>query len=300
MGQLEDMALFSKIVESGSITAAAAQLGMAKSAVSKRLAELESKVGSQLINRTTRKSSLTEAGHLFYNQSQKILQDTDDLLTLVSSAKSELSGTLRIAAPLSFGLKHLSPVINEFASKHPALSIDLNFADHQINLIEDGIDVAIRIANLEPSSLVARRFTTIRHCICGSPEYIAQYGQPSHPQELADHKLLKYKSSSGLNHVITSSEGEQFELSDQSTLISNNGDFLRLAALDGLGLYFCPTFLCHKELASGALVTVLNEYKLVELGAYVIYPQTRYLSSRVRHFIDHIVASFKDPPLWDR
>ncbi|WP_025899123.1 LysR family transcriptional regulator [Sneathiella glossodoripedis] len=299
MGKLEDMALFAKIVESGSITAAANQMGMAKSAVSKKLADLEKQIGTQLINRTTRKSSLTESGQLYYNQSQKILQDTDDLLAVVGSSKSELSGALRVGAPLSFGLKHLSPVISQFARKHPSLSIDLSFADHQVNLIEDGIDVAIRIANLEPSSLVARRFTTIRHCICASPDYLLKYGEPEHPSELASHKILRYKSPSGLSHVISDNNGEQYEVPTQSVLMSNNGDFLKSAALDGLGLYFCPTFLCSDDLKTGLLVPVLREFSLVELGAYIIYPQTRYLSSRVRHFIDHVVKSFADPPHWD-
>jgi len=149
MGQLEDMALFVNIVESGSITGTAEQLNIAKSAVSRRLADLESRLGVQLLTRTTRRSSLTEAGQIFYNQSQKILSDTEEMVTSISLAKSELSGTLKIAAPLSFGLKHLTPVVNSFAAAHPGLIIDLSFADRQINLIEEGVDLAIRIANLE-------------------------------------------------------------------------------------------------------------------------------------------------------
>lgn len=300
MGQFEDMTLFIKIIESGSITEAANQLGLAKSAVSRRLSGLESRLGVQLLNRTTRKSSLTEAGQLFYNQAQKILHDTDDLISAVVSAKSELSGSLRIAVPLSFGLKHLSPVITQFAAQHPSLTIDLNFADHQVNLVEEGIDVAIRIANLESSSLIARRFTTIRHCICASPKYLETAGIPNHPADLAAHRLLGYKSPSGLTHVLSTPEGNQFDIGAQNIMVSNNGDFLRLAALEGLGLYFCPTFLCYEELASGQLIEVLNAYNKVELGAYIIYPQTRYLSSRVRAFIDHIVNSFADIPYWDQ
>lgn len=300
MGQFEDMTLFVKIIESGNITLAAQQLGLAKSAVSRRLSDLESRLGVQLLNRTTRKSNLTEAGQLFYNQAQKILHDTDDLISAVTSSKSELSGNIRIGAPLSFGLKHLSPIITQFATQHPSLTIDLNFADHQINLIEDGVDVAIRIANLQSSSLIARRFTTIRHCICASPKYLETLGTPKHPDELAVHRVLRYKSPSGLTHILSTPEGKQYDLGHQDVMVSNNGDFLRNAALEGLGLYFCPTFLCSEDLKSGKLIEVLSDYNKVELGAYLLYPQTRYLSSRVRAFIDHVVDSFTDTPYWDR
>ncbi len=293
------MTLFSKIVETGSITSAATQLGLAKSAVSRRLAELEDRLGVQLLNRTTRKSSLTEAGQLFYTQSQKILNDTEDMISAVSLAKSELSGTLRVAAPLSFGLKHLAPVVTQFALDHPALIIDLNFADRQVNLIEDGIDVAVRIATLENSSLIARRLTTIRHNICASPDYLARFGTPTHPDDLHKHRILRYKSPTGLVHRLTDPGGQQYELQGQTAMLSNNGDFLRQAALDGLGLFFGPTFISYENVRNGTLVPLLTDYQLIELGAYAIYPPTRYLSSRVRLFIDHLAESFSDTPEWD-
>ena len=299
MGQFEDMTLFSKIVESGSITAAADQLGLAKSAVSRRLAELEGRLGVQLLNRTTRKSSLTDAGQLFYTQSQKILNDTQDMISAVSLAKSELSGTLRVAAPLSFGLKHLAPVVTRFASDHPALTIDLSFADRQVNLIEDGIDVAIRIAALENSSLIARRLTTIRHNICASPAYLARFGTPTHPDDLHHHRILRYKSPTGLVHRLTGANGQQYELGGQTAMLSNNGDFLRQAALEGLGLFFTPTFISYENVQDGSLIPGLTDYQTIELGAYAIYPQTRYLSSRVRLFIDHMARNFSEIPYWD-
>ncbi|OUR77089.1 hypothetical protein A9Q83_12800 [Alphaproteobacteria bacterium 46_93_T64] len=299
MGQFEDMALFVKIVESGSITATANQLNLAKSAISRRLSELEGRLGVQLLTRTTRRSSLTEAGQMFYNQAQKILSDTEEMVASVSIAKSELSGTLKIAAPLSFGLKHLAPVVNSFAAAHPGLIIDLNFADHQINLVEEGVDLAIRIANLESSSLIARRFTTIRHRLYASPKYLETHTPLHHPSQFSDHKFLRYKSPSGMMYQVSDPSGEQFDLGGKTAMISNNGDFLRQAAIDGLGLCFSPTFICWEDLKSGALVEVLPKYKAVELGAYAIYPQTRYLSSRVRLFIDHLTANFGDTPYWD-
>jgi len=300
MGQFEDMALFVKIVEAGSITSAATQLCIAKSAVSRRLSELEGRLGVQLLTRTTRKSSLTEAGHLFYTRSIKILSDTEEMTAGISRAQSDLSGTLKIAAPLSFGLKHLAPVVTDFAKTHPALVIDLNFADWQINLIEEGIDVAIRIANLESSNLIARKFTTIRHCLCASPAYIELFGVPATPEQLSEHHILRYKSSSGLVPRLTDTKQRSYEISGHTVMLSNNGDFLRQAAIDGLGIYFCPTFICADDVTAGRLVPILTDYQNIVLGAYAVYPQTRYLSSRVRLFIDHLVDSFGPTPSWDR
>lgn len=300
MGQLEDMALFVSIVESGSITASAGQLNLAKSAISRRLADLEGRLGVQLLTRTTRRSSLTEAGQIFYNQAQKILSDTEEMVSSISLAKSELSGTLKIAAPLSFGLKHLAPVVNSFAVDHPGLIIDLSFADRQINLVEEGVDLAIRIANLENSTLVARRFTTIRHCLCASPEYLEKFGTPKKPADLISHRILRYKSPSGLVHRFYDKDKRPYEFGGQTAMMSNNGDFLRQAALDGIGLYFTPTFICWQDFKAKTLIPVLQNYETSDLGAYAIYPQTRYLSSRVRLFIDHLANCFGETPYWDR
>ncbi|WP_169569258.1 LysR family transcriptional regulator [Sneathiella limimaris] len=299
MGQLEDMALFAKIVESGSITGAADHLGLAKSAVSKRLSDLEESLGVQLLNRTTRKSSLTEAGQRFYTQSQKILADTDEMLNEIGQEGTSLTGNLRIAAPLSFGIKHLSPVVSRFAANHPGLTVDLDFADRQVNLVEEGFDVAIRIAELESSSLIAKRFTTIRHILCASPTYLEKHPAPKHPKDLDQHRILRYKSPSGLAHQLKDANGQSFDLTGKTALISNNGDFLRQAAKDGLGIYFCPSFICYEELKSGQLMRLLPEFSATELGAYILYPRTRYLSSRVRTFIDHVTNSFSQHPYWD-
>ncbi len=299
MGQFEDMNLFVRIVESGSITATADQMNVAKSAVSRRLMELESRLGVQLINRTTRKSSLTEAGQVYYRHALNILANTEDLNNLVGQGSAELQGTLKISLPVSFGLLHLTPVINKFASLHPGLLIDLHFADRQINLIEEGFDMAVRIADLADSSLIAKRITTIRHTLAASPDYLLKHGVPKTPEDLRDHDILKYSSPTGLAHVLKDSLGNPHEIQGNIVTISNNGDFLKQSAVAGRGIYHTPTFICWQEFRTGTLVPILTEYEQTELGAYIVYPQTRFLSQRVRQFIDFVSDQFGPHPYWD-
>lgn len=299
MGQFEDMNLFVRIVESGSITATADQMNIAKSAVSRRLMELENRLGVQLLNRTTRKSSLTEAGQVYYRQALNILSDTSDLNNLVSQGTTELRGKLKVSLPVSFGLLHLTPVINKFAAMHPELLFDLHFADRQIDLVEEGFDLAIRIADLADSSLMAKRITTIRHTLAASPDYLLKHGVPQTPKDLRDHDILKYNSPTGLAHILRDSEGNPHEIQGNVVTIANNGDFLKHSAIAGRGIYHTPTFICWQEFRTGALVPILSEYEQSELGAYVVYPQTRFLSQRVRQFIDFINDQFGPIPYWD-
>lgn len=293
------MNLFVRIVENGSITATADQMNIAKSAVSRRLMELENRLGVQLLNRTTRKSSLTEAGQTFYRHAQNILTDTEDLNNLISQGSTKLRGTLKISLPVSFGLLHLTPVINKFATLHPGLIIDIHFADRQIDLIEEGFDLAVRIADLADSSLMAKRITTIRHTLAASPEYLLKHGVPKTPNDLRDHDILKYTSPSGLAHILKDRHDNSHEIHGNVVTIANNGDFLKQSAMAGRGIYLTPTFICWHEFRSGSLVPILTDYKLTELGAYIVYPQTRFLSQRVRQFIDFLSDKFAPVPYWD-
>lgn len=299
MGQLEDMALFIKIVESGSITATSDQLDIAKSAVSRRLMELEKRLGVQLLNRTTRKSSLTEAGQIFYRQAQAIVSDADELTNLVSQGSTELRGTLKISVPVSFGLLHLSPVVNAFSAQHPHLVFDLHFEDRQIDVVEEGFDLAIRIAQLESSSLIAKKITNIQHILCASPDYLNNKGIPEKPADLRDHDILKYSSPTGLSHQLRDSTGMHHEIQGNVVMMANNGDFLKRSALASRGIILTPTFLCWQELKEGTLLPLLQDYSHTELGAYAIYPPTRYLSARVRQFIDYLSNYFGPAPYWD-
>ncbi|WP_169545655.1 LysR family transcriptional regulator [Sneathiella aquimaris] len=299
MGQFEDMSLFIRIADTGSITETAYQLNIAKSAVSRRLMNLEDRLGVQLLNRTTRKSSLTEAGRRFYRQSQVILSDMDELSNSMQQRTTELSGTLKVAVPLSFGLMHLSKAVIKFSELHPELDIDLNFADRQVDLVEEGFDLALRIADLADSSLVARKLTTIRHTLSASPSYLEKHGVPESFHDLKNHSLLKYSSPTGLTHFLMDGDGNRHEIKGKTIMTANNGDFLRQAAVEGCGLVFGPTFIVWKDIQAGSLIPVLQEYEYLELGAFAVYPQTRFLSARVRQFIDFLVDYFGPEPYWD-
>ena len=194
MDRFADMQMFVKIVEAASISAAAERLDVAKSAVSRRLAELETRLGVQLFQRTTRRMNLTDSGRSYYERCLRILADLDEAELAVSQAHGGLSGKLRVALPLSFGLLHLEPLINQFATAHPEVQFDLDFNDRQIDLMQDGFDVAVRIASLTDSSLIARRLSVVRHLVCASPAYLTQHGTPQTPHELTQHACLGYSN----------------------------------------------------------------------------------------------------------
>jgi len=299
MGQFENMMTFTKIVHAGSISRAADQMNIAKSVVSRRLKDLEGRLDVQLMNRTTRKSSLTEAGQSYYQRASQILADLDELNAVTSKAKVLLQGELRIALPLSFGLQHLVPIINEFADLHPDLVMNLDFSDRHIDLVEDGFDVAIRIADLKDSSHIARKLAPIRIILCASPDYLKKHPAPKTPKDLKDHDVLQYISTSGVPWVFSDPKGKKIPVRLSGKMSSNNGDFLKEAALSGQGIARLPTFMAYEDLKSGKLERVLTDYTSPSLNAYALYPQTRHLSARVRAFIDFLTDKFKGVPYWD-
>lgn len=299
MSRFEEMKSFVRVVEAGSISKAADQIGIAKSGVSRRLADLEKRLGVKLINRTTRRSSLTEAGEAYYRGAVKLLSDVAELDTSVIGTETSLQGTLRLAVPLSFGLGHLSPAIEEFLTLHPELDTHINFSDHRIDLVEQGMELAIRIARLDDSSLQARRICPIRMVLCASPSYIARYGKPSGPADLSGHRILRYDASGNQPLKLQDRDGRMHHITGRSPIIANNGDFLRDMAAAGHGIYATPTFIAWEAINEGRLVTVLDDFPQPELSAWAVYPQNRYLSRRARALIDFLVDRFGDEPYWD-
>ncbi len=300
MGQLEDMAMFVRIVEAGSITKAAEQLNIAKSAVSRRLKELESRLGSQLISRTTRHSNLTQAGEHYYRRACSILNDVDALNEQTSGAPTQIEGTLKMTAPLSFGLMHLNDVIDEYADKHPDLKFELDFSDRHTDLIEEGFELAIRIRELQDSSYQAKRLALIRYALCASPEYLERMGTPKTLDDLKKHEFLQYGMSKSSTVELRDEQGKKHQLAMSGKIKANNGDFLREMAVKGHGIAFLPTFITYQTLASGALVPILQQYQLPTLNAYAVYPKNRFLSQRCRYLIDFIAERFGDEPYWDQ
>ena len=300
MGQLEDMQVFVRIVEAGSITKAAGQLSLAKSAVSKRLGDLESRLGSKLINRTTRTSSLTEAGHQYYQRVQLLLGEVDSLNGDIAHENKVLSGSLKLAVPLSFGITHITPAIDLFMRQHPRLSIELDFSDRKVNIIEGGYDLAFRIGSLPDSSLKARKIAPIKHVICASPDYLMRQGIPENPAQLKHHKILKQVGWPLAGMPLWDLDGQKHLVNGDASLIANNGNAMTLLALAGHGIIMLPTFYVWESLQRGDLMPILENYSMTTMHAYAIYPATRYLPLKVRSLIDFLIDRFGDTPYWDR
>jgi DNA-binding transcriptional LysR family regulator len=301
MGQLEDMQAFVRVVEAGGISHAADQLGVAKSAVSRRLSTLEARLGTTLLKRTTRRSSLTDAGQHYYERSLRVIDEVAELNAITTGNDDALAGTLRLAAPLSFGLSHLTPAIDIFARKHQDLTVHINFSDRQVDLVQEGVDLAFRIADLKDSTLKARRITPIRLRLCASPNYLKQQGSPRTLEDLKKHRLLSYDSSGSiLPWKLVDAEGREHIIHPQAKIIANNGEFLRDMGIADHGIFISPTFISWEALAKGDLVQVLPDYRIPSINAYAVYPQTRYLPQRARLLIDFLVSRFGDNPYWDQ
>lgn len=300
MGQFEDMDVFVRIVDAGGIGRAADQLHVAKSAVSRRLMELERRLGVQLLNRTTRQSNLTEAGRGYYQRALQILADVSELDDATSNTQVLLRGTLKVSAPLSFGLLHLAPSVTEFSEMHPGLIIHLDFSDRRVDLVEEGYDLAIRLAELRDSTLVARKLAPIRRILCASPEYLARKGRLEGQQDMKAHFGLHYTYEPSSSWTLTGPDGQEINISLPVKMVSNNGDYLCQAAVAGHGIILLPTFLVWKEIEKGNLVAVMTDYTAPSSNAYAVYPQTRHLTQRVRALIDFLTERFAGEPYWDK
>ncbi|MGF1695386.1 LysR family transcriptional regulator [Vibrio kyushuensis] len=299
MGQLESIHIFIKVVETGSITKASEQLGLAKSAISKRLSELEQQLGVKLINRTTRKSSITEAGQIYFQKSKLIYEELDELNCEISSVQKNLIGTLKIAVPLSFGIEHLVPALDEFSKLHSELKLDVDFSDRRVDLVQDGFDLALRIGHLADSTLKAKAITPIRHILCASPAYLNEFGIPKSPDDLKNHKFLRYSQMSLSGLQLMDENKQKFMAQIDVVHSANNGEFLKSMATSGHGITHLPTFIIWKELKSGALKQILTAYTPEPQNAYIVYPETRYLPQKSRALIDFLADYFGDVPYWD-
>ena len=300
MNRFENMDTFIRVVEAGSISGAADRLNVAKSAVSRRLKELEKHLGVELFHRTTRQMNLTDTGRAFYHQTVRILDDVLEAEIATSQAHGTLKGSLKIALPSTFGLMHMGPIINDFIKEHPQIEFDLDFNDREVDLIQEGFDLAIRIANLPDSSLIARRIAHVKTVICASPEYLQQMGTPQSPEDLIEHKCLVYSLQRDFEYWhLTDANGNEIKTKIYPYLKASTGEFLKEAAVDGQGIILVPTFIAYKEIERGSLIPLLKDYSSPQINAYAIYPQTRHLSQRVRAFVDLLVKRFEGTPYWD-
>ena len=300
MDKLSDIAVFIQVIDAGSFTAAADKLELSKSVISKYVTRLEAQLGVRLLNRTTRRLHLTEAGRLFYTRCQAGLEEIEAAELEVTELQKAPRGTLRMNTPMSFGILHIAPALKDFQLRCPDVTIDMNLEDRQIKLVEEGYDLAIRIAELPDSSLVARRLGPCRHVICASPAYLKQHGTPRTPDDLKLHRALTYGyHDSPREWKMLNNSGQYNSVQINSVMHMNNSLALREAALAGAGLLLCPTFVVGPDIRRGDLKPVLTQYKLLEVSIYAIYPQRQYLSPKVKAFLEFLAERISDQPDWD-
>ncbi|MGZ8289748.1 MAG: LysR family transcriptional regulator [Telluria sp.] len=294
MDKFQEMQSFAAVVDAGSFVKAADVLDTSKAAVSRNVANLEERLGVRLLNRTTRKLSMTDDGLAFYHHCTELLAALEQAEGELSSRRVEASGLLRISAPVTFGVLHLAPLWGEFLARYPKVALDVSLSDRTVDLVEDGFDVAIRISSAPQQSLIARRLALTRLVVCASPAYLERRGTPVHPRELAGHDIVAYSYSAfGDEWTFEGPEG-QVSVKVHARLHANNGDTCRAAALRDQGVVLQPTFLVEGDLRSGGLVEILPEFRMPELGVYAIYASRRQLPLKLRYLIDFLAEAFRE------
>lgn len=301
MDRLSQLEIFVKIAETHSFSAAAQHLRLSRSMVSRQISALENELGVRLFNRTTRSLTLTEAGQGYFEQIGPVLARIEEANLSVSHLQATPRGRLRVNAPVSFGTLHLAPALPDFLDKYPDIEINLTLNDRIIDLADEGADLAIRIGRLIDSSLVARRLCTSRRVVCGSPDYFARYGIPQSPEDLRHHQCLCYSNISATEEWrFATPDRRPWPVEVKGRLHANNGDVLRAAALRGQGLANLPSMFIGRDLQEGRLVSVLGDFIEQDSAIHAVYPTARFLSPKVRAFIDFLTARFGPDPYWDR
>jgi DNA-binding transcriptional LysR family regulator len=292
--------IFVAVVECGSFSLAAEKLGVTKSAVSKRVTQLEDELGIRLLNRTTRKLSLTEAGKRYYDHVSQALALAQQGMDAVTELQGEPKGKLKITAPMSFGVLYIAPIIAEFLEQFPKVTIDLQLEDQMVDLIEGEFDLAIRIGNLPISNLVAKRLVNCKSVLCASPEYIKRNGSPKKPSDLIDHNCLVYSYFRGGSEWTFEQQHNEFKVIPKGNFIVNNSEAIRRALIEGLGVGQLPTFLVSKDILSGKLLPIMTPYSLPEHAIYAVFPERKHLPHKVRAFMEFVADKLgRDKPIWD-
>jgi len=295
MDRLSEMEAFAMVVDQGGFTDAAKKLGISKSAVSKHVSALESRLGARLLNRTTRRVSPTEIGLAYYDRAQRVLNDAGEADAMVSAMQSAPSGLLRISVATDFGVNHLSPVLGEFLQSYPDITVNMVLNNRYVELISEGFDLSVRIGELEDSSLRARKLAETSKRLVAAPDYFRRFGRPQKIDDLTNHKLLHYTNQSAGNvWKLTSPSGEKRQIRASGWLTVNDGQSLLNAAVSGLGIAYLPSFLYAEKMASGEVEDALPDLPVETLGIYAVYPPGRYVQPKVRAMIDFLAEHFKE------
>lgn len=287
MNPYEDMRIFAQVMEAGSFTAAADRLGMSKQSVSRRLMQLEERLGVRLLNRSTRRLDATPLGQHYYQSALRLLGEVQQVEHDISGQAQALRGTLRLSAPLSFAMSHLGCLLTEFLQLHPQVDVEVDLSDRAVDLIGEGYDLALRIGALEDSSLIARRIASVERVYCASPAYLQARGVPLKPEDLAGHDCLPYGHSRQVQWQFRQG-GKAQAIQVTGRMRANNGELLRDAAIAGMGVTYLPTFIVGQALADGRLVNVLEEWTPPTLQLSAVYPQHRQVARPVQGFVSFL------------
>ncbi|HGL4257821.1 LysR family transcriptional regulator [Burkholderia dolosa] len=301
MDRLTGIGVFVAAVDEGSLAAAARRFGLSPAMAGKYVNAIESELNARLLQRTTRRLSLTDVGHAYYERCKGILEAYDEANREARDAQRTASGVLRVAAPVSFGAMHLGGVVARYMDACPQVSVEVSLSDRHVDLLETGIDVAVRIGRLRDSTLVARRLAPCRMVVCASPGYVQRHGMPRTPDDLRGAPRLVFSEAAPAGDwTVADAEQRVYVIDGPSRLLANNTQMLLAAALDGAGVVYGPTFVFGEHLARGELVELLPTYRATQLTIQAVFPSTRHLSLKVRRFVDFLADGFGDEPPWDR
>jgi DNA-binding transcriptional LysR family regulator len=299
MDRLSAIQVFAQVVESGSFAKAADRLGLSTSAVSRHVADLEAHLQTRLLNRTTRRVSLTESGRAFYERAFQLLADLEEAEQEAARAAVVPRGTIRLTAPVNFGMRHLSPAIAEFLAQHAEVRFDVSLSDRIVDLVEEGFDLGVRVGTAGSDNLVARKLGETRLVPCASPQYLSAHPAPKTPEDLARHNCFTYEyvTPRGVWRF-RDAAGREHAVRVAGTLHSNNGELLAEAAVRGAGIVFEPAFIVGPDVRAGRLVPLLQEFTPPPVPIYAVYPSRKHLSAKVRLFVDFLVERFAGAEDW--
>jgi DNA-binding transcriptional LysR family regulator len=299
MDRLSAIQVFAQVVESGSFAKAAERLGFSTSATSRHVAELEAHLQTRLLNRTTRRVSLTESGRAFYERAVQLLADLQEAEQEAARAAVVPRGTIRLTTSVNFGVRHLAPAIADFLARHAEVRFDVSLSDRVIDLVEEGFDLAVRVGTAGSENVVARKLGETRLVPCASPQYLSAHPAPRTPEDLAAHNCFTYEYVTPRNvWRFRDASGAERAVRIAGTLHSNNGDLLAEVAARGCGIVFEPAFIVGPEVRAGRLVPLLQEFMPPPVPIYAVYPSRKHLSAKVRSFVEFLVERFEDSQDW--
>jgi DNA-binding transcriptional LysR family regulator len=299
MDHLGAIRAFAQVVESGSFAKAAERLGISTTATSRQVAELETHLQTRLLNRTTRKVSLTEGGRAYYERVVQLLADLQEAEQEASRAAVVPRGVIKMTAAVNFGVRHVAPAIAAFLARHEQVRFDVSLSDRIVDLVEEGFDLGIRIGNPGPHNVVARKLGETRVVPCASPDYLAKRGTPQVPDDLAGHNCFTYEYVTPRNvWTFRDADGAERPVRISGNLHSNNGDLLAEAAARGAGIVLEPAFIVGPEVRAGRLVPLLQDFAPLPLPIYAVYPSRKHLSAKVRLFVDFLIERFAGAEDW--